>query len=223
MKIFNAGYLVSSGCVLVSSLLVACGGGGSDVQVAEATEPPPVTNPPPPSNPPTISGTPDLIVTQGLAYSFVPTASGNNLTFSIDNRPDWADFNTTSGMLSGTPGGNDVRPYTGIVITVSDGSESASLSAFDIAVVGTATGAATLSWTIPTQNEDGTPIGNDLAGFRIYYSMTSGNYSEFVPVNSIISTGMVENLSPATWFFVVTAVDLSGNESAFSNEASATI
>lgn len=175
---------------------------------------------------PTITGPPVTVVTQGGAYSFSPTANdpdGDILTFSIDNQPSWADFDSTNGMLSGTPGVNDVGSHAAIVISVSDGSDSATLSAFDIEVLGTATGAAALSWTIPTENDDGTPIGNDLAGFRIYYSMTSGNYSEFVPVNSTVSTGMVENLSPGTWFFVVTAYSFSGNESVFSNEVLKTI
>jgi hypothetical protein len=174
---------------------------------------------------PTITGPPVTTVTQGGAYSFSPTANdpdGDILTYSIDNQPSWAVFDSMTGMLSGTPGVNDVGSHTGIVISVSDGSDSASLSAFDIEVLGTATGAATLSWTIPTQNTDGTDL-TDLTGFRIYYSMTAGDYTQFVDVNSIISTGMVENLSPGTWFFVVTAYDFSGNQSAFSNEVFKTI
>jgi hypothetical protein len=165
-------------------------------------------------------------VTAGDPYDFTPIANdadGDVLSYDVVSLPGWAEFDTATGHLWGTPDVNEVALYAGIVITVSDGSESASLSAFDIEVVGTATGAATLSWTIPTLNEDDSPLDGDLAGFRIYYSMAAGDYTEsrFKDIATPgLATGMVENLSPATWFFVVTAYDFSGNESAFSNEAS---
>lgn len=218
---FNSRNLVGGGCILMSLLLVACGGGGSG-----GTVPTPGASTPGENQSPTITGTPSASVTQDIAYSFLPTAGdpdADNLTFTIVNLPSWANFNSTSGMLSGTPGVNDVGSYTGIGITVSDGSESATLLVFSIEVLGTTTGAATLSWTIPTVNADGTPL-TDLAGFRIRYGMSAGNYPNTeVIANASISTFMVENLSSATWFFVVTAYDTSGNESVFSGVASKTI
>lgn len=220
MKIFNSGNLLGGGYVLMSLFLVACGGGGSGESVPAATAGTTVVNPP------VISGAPATSVTQNVTYGFLPTANdadGDNLTFTIVNQPAWADFDSASGLLSGTPGTNDVGPYTGIVIAVSDGSQSAQLPAFNIEVLGAATGAATLSWTIPTQNADGSQL-NDLAGFKIHYGMSSGNYpnTEVIP-NSSISTHMIENLSSATWFFVVTAYDTSGNESEHSAVANKTI
>uniref|UniRef100_UPI0021C920CA T9SS type B sorting domain-containing protein n=1 Tax=Parapedobacter soli TaxID=416955 RepID=UPI0021C920CA len=86
----------------------------------------------------TISGTPATTVNQDAVYSFAPIAAdidaGDVLTFSIANKPDWATFNTTTGELSGTPGNGDVGVTAGIVITVSDGTMSASLPAFDLEV-----------------------------------------------------------------------------------------
>ncbi|PPK99484.1 gliding motility-associated C-terminal domain-containing protein [Parapedobacter indicus] len=87
---------------------------------------------------PTISGSPALSVDQDTAYSFVPVAEdidGDTLTFSITNKPAWASFDTATGELSGTPGNGDVGETTGIVMTVSDGSLSSSLPAFDVEVV----------------------------------------------------------------------------------------
>jgi len=55
---------------------------------------------------PVISGSPSTSATVGAAYSFQPTASdadGNTLTFAISGRPAWANFNTATGQLSGTP------------------------------------------------------------------------------------------------------------------------
>jgi hypothetical protein len=86
---------------------------------------------------PVISGTPATTVAQGTNYSFTPTASDadtdTTLTFSIDNKPNWAVFNAQTGSLTGTPSANDVGSTSGIVITVSDGDEQASL-AFAITV-----------------------------------------------------------------------------------------
>ena len=87
---------------------------------------------------PVISGTPETSVKAGAAYSFTPTASdpdeGAVLTFSISNKPAWASFSTSTGALSGTPAGTDVGVTSGIVISVSDGTASANLPAFSLAV-----------------------------------------------------------------------------------------
>ncbi|PPL00361.1 Ig-like domain-containing protein [Parapedobacter indicus] len=89
------------------------------------------------NDPPTITGTPDTSVAQDAAYSFMPTGrdiDGDLLSYSIINKPEWADFDPVTGELSGTPSNADVGTTTGIVITGSDGKESASLAAFDLEV-----------------------------------------------------------------------------------------
>jgi hypothetical protein len=85
----------------------------------------------------TISGTPSTSVTAGTAYSFQPTATdavGKTLTYSITNKPSWASFNTATGALSGTPQAANVGTSSGIVISVSDGTSTASLAAFAVTV-----------------------------------------------------------------------------------------
>ena len=175
---------------------------------------------------PTISGTPATTVVQGHAYAFTPTASdpdGNTLTFSIANKPAWATFNASTGAMSGTPGAGDVGTTSGIVITVSDGTLTASLAAFSVTVQAVATGSATLSWTAPTQNTDGTPLSN-LAGFKIYWGTSAGNYPNSVTLNNPgLSTYVVENLSSGTYFFAASALNSSGVESALTTPASKTI
>ena len=89
---------------------------------------------------PTISGTPATSVNEDTLYSFTPTVedpdAGDTLTFSIENKPSWASFDTNTGTLRGTPSKNDVGTTTGIVITVTDShGASASLAAFEIEVV----------------------------------------------------------------------------------------
>ena len=89
---------------------------------------------------PTITGNAcNTTVAEGTAYSFTPTGAdvddGATLAYSIANQPSWADFSTTTGALTGTPTNADVGSTTsGIVITVSDGTLTAALPAFSIAV-----------------------------------------------------------------------------------------
>lgn len=80
---------------------------------------------------------------------------------------------------------------------------------------------ATLSWTPPTQNEDGSPL-TDLAGYKIYYGTATGVYTQG-PIdiaNPATVTYVVSGLAnDTTYHFVATAYNTSGVESAYSNEA----
>ena len=207
--------------------LAACGGGGSEDPAPQAANPP--SNPPsnPPANQaPTISGTPASQVMQNSAYAFTPSANdpeGSTLTFSITNKPSWATFSTSTGALTGTPGGAAVGNYQNIQISVSDGQATASLTSFSINVVATATGAATLTWSPPTQNTDGTAITGPVS-YKIYWGPGPGNYPNNKPVPaSAGTTAIVDQLTPGTYYFVVTAIDGSSTESVPSNVATKTI
>lgn len=208
-------------CILVS----ACGSGGSGPESSVSELQLPATDSGS-SGVLSISGAPPSSVTQGVAYSFIPGVSGSGgetLVFDISNLPAWADFDTATGELSGSPSSGDVGLYTNIGITVSSSSGTASLSPFSIEVVGTATGTATLSWDIPVQNADGSQL-TDLAGFRIHYGTSAGNYPNTdVLSNPTVSTHIVEELTPGTWYFVVSAYDTSGNRSDYSNSVSKTL
>ncbi len=178
------------------------------------------------NNPPSISGTPPSMAVVGQQWSFVPTASdpdGDNVTFSISNRPSWATFSQSNGSLSGTPQSGDVGVHSNIQITVSDGTNTTDLPAFSVDVSQIATGTATLSWTAPTTNNDGSPL-NNLAGFRVYYGTSVGNYPNQVSIsNPGLTTTVVDNLAPGTYYFVSTAISSQGVESNFSNVAQKTI
>ena len=171
---------------------------------------------------PVIGGSPAEQGLAGTSYSFQPQATdpdGDPLTFSVTGLPSWASFSSSTGKISGTPGTNDVGTYTGISITASDGSNSATLGPFSITVNAVALGSATLSWTPPALNTDGTPL-TDLAGYRIYFGSSSGRYTETVTLNNPgLTTYVVENLLPGNWYFVSTAINAAGIESSYSNEA----
>ena len=175
---------------------------------------------------PTISGSPPASVAAGSAYTFQPTASdpdGNTLSFSIQGKPGWASFSTSTGRLSGTPTASDVGTYSGIVIAVSDGAASTSLASFSITVAQLASGSATLTWSAPTRNRDGSAL-TDLSGFRILYGTNAGALTQSVQINNpSVSTYVVENLSAGTWYFSLRALSASGQSSIPTNVVSRAI
>jgi len=183
-----------------------------------------VTAPVTTSNPPVITGAPAVSAQAGQPYSFRASATdpdGNPLKFSIQNKPGWATFDTSTGTLYGTPGDANVGNYTNILISVSDGTATSSLPAFSITVALPVTRTATLNWTPPTQNMDGSPITN-LAGYKVMYGSSPGQYSQAlsVPVPTMTSVAIEALEAGRTWYFTVKAVNTSGVESDFSNEVS---
>jgi hypothetical protein len=129
---------------------------------------------------PTINGTPATSANVGAAYSFTPTANDPNglaLTFSVQNQPAWANFNKDTGELSGTPAAADVGSFANIVITISDGTATASLAAFTITVLAsTGDGPPTISGT-PTPSAivasaySFTPTASDPQGRALTFSI----------------------------------------------------
>jgi hypothetical protein len=197
--------------VILLSIAIACvgcsggSGGGKSFQGARDR-----------NSPPTIAGTPDAAVQDGAFYDFRPAArdaDGDALTFAIAGQPEWARFDPATGRLWGTPGGRDTGTYRDIRITVSDGENAAALETFDIAVNTVFPGVATLSWEPPTENADGSYLGN-LAGYRIYYGKSASRLDQTVVIdNPGLARYMVENLPPARWHFAMTAVSADGVES----------
>lgn len=173
------------------------------------------------NSPPNISGSPQSAIKIGDIYSFVPSASdpdGDPLTFSIRNKPVWAQFNASTGQLSGQPTLGNVGVFDNIEISVSDQTSTATMPRFSITVSQVALASTTLAWAAPTENVDGTPL-LDLAGYRIYYGRQSRMYSNTVNINNPgITTIVIDNLVPGTYYFVATARNASGDESSMSNE-----
>ncbi len=173
---------------------------------------------------PTISGPASASVLVGQAYSFTPTASdpdGQRLSFTATGLPAWASFDAATGRVSGTPSAAHVGSST-VRITASDGALSASLT-YTLAVVAATNGRTTLSWTPPVTRTDGSTLTN-LAGYRVYYGTSSGALTQRIVIgNPSVSTWLVENLTPGTWWFAVTAVDAAGLESSRAGPVSATV
>ncbi|MCG7986181.1 MAG: putative Ig domain-containing protein [Candidatus Thiodiazotropha lotti] len=179
-----------------------------------------------PNNAPVISGTPDQTVLVGDGYVFTPTASDDDndtLTFSITNLPSWASFNSSNGTLSGSPAEADEGSYSNIVISVSDGTDSASLSPLTLVVEASqttpTTGSISLTWVAPATRTDGSPLDmSEISGYRLYMGTSNSSLSAVVDVDDCtISNHVIENLETGTYYFAITAYDLAGNESVHSN------
>jgi hypothetical protein len=176
---------------------------------------------------PTITGTPVQTGKVGTPYTFTPAATDANrdtLTFSVDNKPSWATFNTATGQLAGTP--TAATTFSNIVIRVSDGKATAALPAFAIVVSPVSTGlpgSVTVSWLPPTQNVDGSTV-TSLAGYRVRYGKSPTALSTVVTVpNAGVVNSLIQGLAPGVWYFTVTAFTSEGAESEDSAVVSANI
>ena len=207
---------------LSSVVVAACGGGASTVQ----NSPPDSGSTPPPAGSvnqaPTISLPGESLVLIEREVVVVPTArdpEGKALTFTVENKPAWMQFSSTTGELRGTPAPVHVGTYSGIRITVSDGQAQASAETV-VRVVASADGRATLTWSAPTERTDGSPLTN-LAGFKIYFGSSAADLRYVIDVTDPGARSfVVEDLTQGTWYFAASAVDAAGLESARTNPVS---
>jgi hypothetical protein len=235
MKVDYAKWVRRGGLValtMTSIISAGCGGGGGGSASASNSSGNSATG----NTAPTITGSPATQASVGSAYSVTPQAKdadGDTLAFSIQNKPTWAQFNTATGQLSGTPAAQE--SISDVVITVSDGKATASLPAFSITVGTASAGSATpgstapsgpgvsLSWNVPTQTDDGETL-QDLSGYRVHYGTNQSALVSSVEIQSAGSNSFtVQNLKPGTYYFAVRAVAANGAESKLSNIISRTV
>jgi hypothetical protein len=175
---------------------------------------------------PEISGTPSNSVDVSGSYFFRPRATdsdNDDLTFSVTNLPAWARFNNQTGRLSGSPTADDVGDYGDIVITVSDGTDEASLGAFAITVnpgvTEPVTGSISLNWVAPTTRTDGVTLNlSEIGGYCVYVGTTRDNLQMVADVSDGDSTGYVlDDLDLGDYYVAVTVYDQDNNMSDYSN------
>ena len=154
-------------------------------------------------------GCPSLLFAQEISFTTdVVQANGEATpTLTWDTTP-LADDCIASGDWSGSKGGFGTETLPTIT----------SSATYNLTCMWV-DGLATLSWTAPTQNEDGSAL-TDLAGYKIYYGTTSGNYPLVDTIDDPgLTTYMVSGLTTGMWYFVATAFNELNIESVFSNEA----
>jgi hypothetical protein len=95
------------------------------------------------------------------------------------------------------------------------------LTPFTIQVKPPASATATLSWTAPTENTDGTPI-IDLAGYRILYGTDPSELTKTITVAGAKQTTFeISGLAQGTYYFAVVAYDsegVDGDQSILANQ-----
>ena len=142
------------------------------------------------NTPASISGTPTTSIAENSLYSFTPTATdinGDTLTYSISSKPSWATFNENTGNLSGRPGYTDAGMYTGIIISVNDGTDNSLLASFSITVTDTnQIPTATYSSFSLDENAtySGTLTGSDNDGDTLTYTKVTDTSHGVVTVSS---------------------------------------
>jgi len=148
-------------------------------------------------------------------------SSTQNLTTTVN----WKSSTAAVAAISNAAGSN------GLATSVAAGSTT--ITATSGSVSGTATltvtggGIVSLAWDAPTTNTDGSSLNpaTGLSLYKIYYGTASLMYSQVVSVTNPGTTTISKtlNLSPGTYYFSVTTVDIFGQESSYSNEVTKTI
>lgn len=83
-------------------------------------------------------------------------------------------------------------------------------------------GNVSLTWGVPTTNTDGSPL-TDLAGYKIYYGIASGNHSTTINVGNVTTYTITGLTDGVTYYFTGTAYNTQGAESDFTPEISMTV
>ena len=217
--------------VVVLGLCHGCGGGGSGsggttanavVQNPPAPAPVPAPAPTPapaPVTPP--KSAPTIIVESpgdalvGEAFDFQPNAEdaeGDELSFTATNLPPWAQFDPSSGRITGTPGVADVGLHEAITISVADATHQTVSESFAITVVGGGSGVATLAWGAPVSKVDGSAL-DDLAGYHIVYGRDPEDLDHSIFIGDPAQTSFeFSTLGGGVWYFAVMAINAGGEE-----------
>lgn len=160
--------------------------------------------------------------TQGAANPPAQTITLNSTeSWTVSDNAAWLSLSPTSGSKNGVitasinttnakPGNN---PAT---ITVISGGVTKT-AAVSLMLNAPASSSATLTW--------GANKEKDLAGYKVYRATASGAYgAPIATVPGSVTTYQATGLEfGKTYFFVVTAYDIAGNESGYSNEVSKSI
>jgi hypothetical protein len=82
---------------------------------------------------------------------------------------------------------------------------------------------ATLSWSAPTENTNGSAL-TDLAGYNIYYGTDISALDQHIAIPTTgLTSYQIDDLDVGTYFFAITSYSTDGAESAYSAIVSATI
>jgi hypothetical protein len=131
----------------------------------------------------------------GYSKSVTLLLYDNNIIYEQNSAGGWWSWNGSAWVSSTDPG--------------------------NVSVSGT--GSASLSWTAPTENTNGTPL-TDLAGYTIYYGTSPSELTQTIQLAEPSATSyVVTNLSAGTYYFAIAAYTTTATQSAQSPAGSTTI
>ena len=146
------------------------------------------------------------------------TNTGGIANWTVSDNASWLSISPTSGSSSSTltatvnATGLTAGTYPGTITVSATGATSRTVGV-TLTVNAPTTYSVTLTWAASA--------ASDLAGYKIYQRTELSSYGialATVPANTLTyqSTGLSAH---TTYYFVITAYDLAGNESSYSNEA----
>ena len=160
----------------------------------------------------------------GEAAFIAKTSSGNYGSLAIDTTGNWSyAASNNQAVIQNLASGDTLKDYLTvssldgtthtIIITITGADETNTIATID------------LSWFAPAEREDNTAIAlSEIAGYKIYYGSTQGQYPNSVTIDDGSATGHTfQNFTAGTYYFVVTTIDAEGRESQYSTEAAITI
>jgi hypothetical protein len=84
-------------------------------------------------------------------------------------------------------------------------------------------GSVKLSWLAPKTNTDGSKL-DDLAGYKIYYGTSKEYLQRVIDIKDpSVAEYTIRDLPPYTYYFVITAYNITGAESTRSNIVAKTV
>ena len=186
----------------------------------------------------TASRTATVTVTGGAATSGTPTvtisANPSTVTRGKTTTISWSSTNTSAcrgtGAWTGSEATSGSKPTGAITKDLtfalscsgSGGTVSQSATVTVAASAAAATGEATLSWSAPTSNTNGTAVS--LSGYHLYYGNSASSLTNSIAISGANNTSYeISGLTAGTWYFAVAADTSDGVESAQSAVGSKTI
>ncbi|MDN6319488.1 MAG: M66 family metalloprotease [Marinobacter sp.] len=150
------------------------------------------------ATPPNISGKPAPAVAK-LPYQYQPklTTSAETLQFRAKGLPDWANLDTDTGVVSGTPGPDDVTAYSPFTLTITTDAGSSTQEQV-LRVLPTTTYLAddsVLAFDATDYEGNARKIRNDLIGDSLKGQITFAQSHTVKPNNNFVRDEGDETLS----------------------------
>jgi Bacterial Ig-like domain (group 2) len=165
-------------------------------------------------------------IAKGTTQQFTATgAFSDNTTQDLTTSVIWSSSNTGASTISNAAGSKGLATAVAAGTTTITAVSGSIFASATLTVTGSST--VTLTWDAPTTRSDGSPLNplTDLSAYKISYGTLSQSYTQTV---TVVNPGVTPvtytlDLAPGAYYFAVSAIDASGQESTNSNEASKTL